>query len=100
MSHIERVVRALDVAGFTTHVYVDNDFVFGFDITLQVTDFEGQPHTENVGHAVFSPSKRKNRPELLFVEGRLGRHTFAAVGQTPARALYQFERFVTDKVLA
>lgn len=95
MSHIDRVVRALEVAGYGIHVYVDNDHVFGFDITLTLDE-----SVENVGHAVFSPSKRKSRPEMLFVEGRLHRETFAAVGRTPARTLFEFERYVTEKVLA
>jgi hypothetical protein len=95
VSHIDRVVRALEVAGFGVNVYVDNDHVFGFDITLTLDD-----SVENVGHAVFSPSRRKSRPEMLFVEGRLYRETFAAVGRTPARTLFEFERYVTEKVLA
>lgn len=100
MSHIDRVIRALDVAGYGTHVYVDNDHVFGFDITLTVDGWEGEPRIENIGHAVFSPSKRKDRPEMLFVEGRLFRNSFAAVGRTPARTLFEFEQFVTNQVLA
>jgi hypothetical protein len=37
---------------------------------------------------------------MLFVEGRLYRETFAAIGRTPARTVFAFEQYVTERVLA
>jgi hypothetical protein len=100
MSHLTRATQAVTQAGYGLHVYVDNAHVFGLDITLEINGWNNQPHSENVGHLVFSPSKRKNHSELVFVEGRLLGKTISAVGKTPARALHEFETHIREQIFA
>jgi hypothetical protein len=100
MGHIQRVDRALTVAGYKLHAYIDNDHVFGVDVLAAEEDKYGVQVFKPVGHAVFAPSKRKDRPGFLFVEGRIGEDRFAAIGKTPARALWEFETHVAEKIFA
>lgn len=100
MGHIQRVDRALTVAGYKLHAFVDNDHVFGVDVLAAKEDKYGVQVLAPIGHAVFAPSKRKDRPGFLFVEGRIGEDRFAAIGKTPARALWEFETHVAEKIFA
>ena len=99
MNHIERLSNAVADAGLAIHVYVDNNHVFGLDIMSQVGFLDNKPLYKNVGHAVFSPIKSPDRL-FLFLEGRIGKDSFQAVGKTADRALWEFESFIKEKVAA
>lgn len=92
MSHIERLTDAVRASGFDVHVYVDNRFVFGLDIRTQVGTLDGEPLWKNIGHAVFSPKGKDGAS--VFVDGRIDGMVFNAVGRTPARALWGFEKYL------
>jgi hypothetical protein len=99
MSHLYRANQALTDVGYKLSPYIDNEHVIGLDI-MQPTEVNGAEVLTPIGHAVFAPSKRKNELEFVFVEGRVGQHRIAAVGKTPARALREFEKYLTELAFA
>lgn len=92
MSHIERLTDAVKASGFDVYVYVNNKFVFGLDIRVQVGTLDGEPLWKNVGHAVFSPFGHEN--ESVFVDGRIDGMRFDVVGRTPEKSVTDFINYL------
>lgn len=99
MGHIDRASKALSALGYKFHVYIDNDYVFGVDVLQASEDKAGLQVLVPVGHVVFATSGRSDRPGFVFVEGRIGGELFAAVGKTPARALWEFESHIKNHMM-